>query len=65
MPRGPGSLPKLQVELLHELQVTGGVQVVLPQASPRTDLIPLFHRALANLALGSTESASSITVQNV
>ena len=51
LPRGPGSLPELQVELLHELQVTGGAQVVLPQASPRSDFIlwsPLVPQTLAN-----------------
>ena len=39
LPRGPGSLPELQVELLRELQVTGGAQVVLPLASSHSDLI--------------------------
>ena len=29
LPRGPGSLPEHQVELLHELQVIGGAQVAL------------------------------------
>ena len=39
LPQGGRSLPELQVELLHEFQVTGGDQVALPRATPRSDLI--------------------------